>query len=67
MGIGEQHHYNEEAEKAKARLADLELAFGGLYRFVDCMPTAMQDLVTPEEWQAIRRLKGFDVDDEASK
>jgi hypothetical protein len=51
-----------DQNKIVARSADLELAFAGLYRFVDQLPTAMQDLVTPREWQAICRLQGHRVD-----
>ena len=54
----------EAARAASARAADLEVAFAALYRFVDCLPTAMQDLVKPDEWAAICRLKGYEVEDE---
>lgn len=54
----------EAARAASARTADLEIAFAALYRFADCLPTAMQDLVKPDEWAAIRRLRGYDLETE---
>ena len=53
----------ETAQAAAARTSDLEVAFAGLYRFVHCLPTAMQDLVEPDEWAAICRLMDLEHDE----